>query len=149
MLRPRLTDVHRDARSRPFVHIDRETRVSAPSAIPPNGCPGSNAGGMPAPRATGGRIRAMTGSASLSWTLEPGVLIGVAIVGGAYVARWRAVRAGNTPRPAADAPVWRLCCFLGAQLVTLIALVSPIDALADQLFLMHMVQHVLLLDVVP
>ncbi len=31
----------------------------------------------------------------------------------------------------------------------LIALVSPIDALADQLFFMHMVQHMLLLDVVP
>jgi putative membrane protein len=31
----------------------------------------------------------------------------------------------------------------------LVALVSPLDALADQLFFMHMVQHVLLLDVVP
>jgi putative membrane protein len=88
-------------------------------------------------------------SANLSWTLEPGVLIGVAIVGSAYVARWHAVRTGNSPRPAADAPVWRLCCFLGALLCTLIALVSPIDALADQLFLMHMIQHMLLLDVVP
>jgi putative membrane protein len=91
----------------------------------------------------------MNVSANLSWTLEPGVLIGVVLVGGAYIARWRAVRTGNSSRPAADAPVWRLSCFLGALLGTLIALVSPIDALADQLFLMHMVQHVLLLDVVP
>jgi len=44
--------------------------------------------------------------ANLSWTLEPGVLIGVAIVGGVYVARWREVRIGNSARPAADAPVW-------------------------------------------
>jgi putative membrane protein len=87
-------------------------------------------------------------SPDLSWTLEPGVLIGVAIVGGAYVSRWWRVRTGS-PRPAADAPVWRLCCFLGSLLGALIALVSPIDALADQLFFMHMIQHVLLLDLAP
>jgi cytochrome c oxidase assembly factor CtaG len=87
-------------------------------------------------------------SANLSWTLEPGVLAGVAIVGGAYVWRWRAVRL-DSRRPGTDAPVWRLCCFLGALAFTLAALVSPIDALADQLFFMHMIQHVLLLDVVP
>jgi putative membrane protein len=87
--------------------------------------------------------------ADLSWTLEPGVLVGVAIVGGAYASRWRAVRTGSSAQPEADAPIWRLCCFLGSLLGALIALVSPIDALADQLFSMHMVQHVLLLDVVP
>ena len=88
-------------------------------------------------------------SANLSWSLDPGVLVGVAVVGGAYVARWRRVRRGRSARPAADAPIWRLCCFVGSLLCALIALVSPIDALADQLFLMHMVQHMLLLDVVP
>jgi putative membrane protein len=88
-------------------------------------------------------------SANLSWSLDPGVLVGVAIVGGAYVARWRQVRTGHSARPRVDAPIWRLCCFIGSLLCTLIALVSPVDALADQLFLMHMVQHMLLLDVVP
>ncbi|HEV2974247.1 MAG TPA: cytochrome c oxidase assembly protein [Solirubrobacteraceae bacterium] len=88
-------------------------------------------------------------SANLSWSPEPGVLIGVAIVGGLYVRRWWAVRHGDSTRPANDAPVWRLCCFIGSLLVALIALVSPVDALADQLFLMHMVQHMLLLDAVP
>jgi putative membrane protein len=88
-------------------------------------------------------------SPNLNWSLEPGVLIGVAIVGGAYVSRWRRVRRGSSLRPTVDAPVWRLCCFLGALLVALIALVSPVDALADQLFFMHMIQHMLLLDLVP
>jgi putative membrane protein len=97
--------------------------------------------------ASGARIFPM--SPNLSWSLEPGVLIGVVIVGGAYVRRWWQVRQGASPRPAADAPIWRLCCFIGSLLVTLIALVSPIDALADQLFLMHMIQHMLLLDLVP
>jgi putative membrane protein len=88
-------------------------------------------------------------SPDASWTFEPGVIIGVAIVGGAYVARWRRVRRARSSRRKADAPVWRLLCFLGALLLVLIALVSPVDALADQLFFMHMVQHMLLLDLVP
>jgi len=85
----------------------------------------------------------------LSWSLEPGVLIGVALVGGLYVARWRTVRSGPSPARAHEAPVWRLCCLLGSLIAVLIALVSPVDALADQLFLAHMVQHMLLLDLVP
>ncbi len=81
----------------------------------------------------------------LTWTLEPGVLIGVLLVGGAYLKRWLEVRRSSR-RPQADAPVWRLCSFMAALLVSMVALVSPIDALADQLFFMHMVQHMLLLD---
>ena len=45
--------------------------------------------------------------------------------------------------------MWRLCCFAGSVLVTLAALISPIDALADQLFFAHMIQHMLLLDLAP
>jgi putative membrane protein len=88
-------------------------------------------------------------SPNLSWTLSPGVLIGAALVLGVYVRRWRAVRHGSSPRAASEAPVWRLCCFLGSILVTVIALISPIDALADQLFFAHMIQHMLLLDLAP
>jgi putative membrane protein len=86
--------------------------------------------------------------ANLNWTLEPGVLIGVALVGGTYVRRWRHVRQASK-RPKADAPVWRLLCFLASLTISLIALASPVDALADQLFFMHMVQHMLLLDLTP
>ncbi|MBA3807127.1 MAG: cytochrome c oxidase assembly protein [Solirubrobacterales bacterium] len=87
--------------------------------------------------------------ADLSWTFSPGVLIGVAIVSGAYVRRWRAVRSGDSPRRESEAPVWRLCCFMASVAVVLVALVSPIDALADQLFFAHMIQHTLLLDLAP
>jgi putative membrane protein len=87
-------------------------------------------------------------SPKLSWSLQPGALISVALVGAVYLKRWREVRA-SSPRPGHDAPVWRLCCFMGALLATLGALISPLDALADQLFCMHMVQHMLLLDVAP
>jgi putative membrane protein len=88
-------------------------------------------------------------SANLSWTFSPGVLLGAAVVAGAYLRRWRAVRMSPSPRRATDAPVWRLCCFLASVVIALIALISPLDALADQLFFMHMVQHMLLLDLVP
>jgi cytochrome c oxidase assembly factor CtaG len=85
---------------------------------------------------------------NLSWTLSPLPILAAAALGGAYLARWRRVRGGPGARPG-DAPVWRLICFQGALLCTLIALVSPLDALAEALFSMHMVQHVLLLDVAP
>ncbi len=78
-------------------------------------------------------------AADTSWTLDPGPILLVAIVAGAYVVRWRR----------SDASPGRLALFLAGMLVALLALVSPIDALGEQLFLMHMVQHVLLLDVAP
>ena len=88
-------------------------------------------------------------SPNLSWTLSPGVVIGAALVAGVYLRRWWAVRTSGSPRAAADAPVWRLGCFMGAVATALIALISPVDALADQLFFVHMIQHMLLLDAVP
>jgi len=39
--------------------------------------------------------------------------------------------------------------FAGGILTILIALVSPLDSLGDQLMVMHMVQHMLLLDLAP
>jgi cytochrome c oxidase assembly factor CtaG len=88
-------------------------------------------------------------SPDLSWTFSPGVLAVAVLAAAVYVRRWAAVRGARSPRAAAEAPVWRLCCFLGAVAVALGALVSPLDSLADQLFFAHMVQHILLLDVAP
>ncbi len=88
-------------------------------------------------------------SPNISWTFSPGVLIGAGLVGTAYCKRWWHVRTGPSPRRTREAPVWRLCCFLGSILASLIALISPIDSLADQLFFMHMIQHILLLDISP
>src|SRR5262249_49909041 len=84
-----------------------------------------------------------------SWTRQPDAVAGPAIAAGAYVRPWRLVRLGSSPRRTTDAPVWRLCCFLGSLMLAVVALISPVDALADQLFFMHMVQHMLLLDLVP
>ena len=76
-------------------------------------------------------------AADTSWTFEPGAIALLTVATVVYVRRWRA----------AGAPGIRLASFLAGILVTAIALFSPIDALGEQLFVMHMVQHVLLLDI--
>lgn len=81
-----------------------------------------------------------------SWTLAPGPLLTIALLGGLYVTRWARVRAANGP---AAAPVWRLAVFCTGLAFLVAALISPIDALAEQAFAMHMTQHVLLIDLAP
>jgi len=85
----------------------------------------------------------------LSWSPTPWIIASCAIFLGVYVWRWRNVRRAAGPRRAVEAPVGRLLCAVGAMLVLLAALISPIDSLAEQLFFMHMVQHMLLLDIAP
>ncbi len=83
---------------------------------------------------------------TISWTFEPSVLIGVAALGALYLLGWRQARAtGSAHKPGYG----RLALFAMGLAVVLAALVSPIDALGDQLLLMHMVQHILLLDFAP
>jgi cytochrome c oxidase assembly factor CtaG len=50
---------------------------------------------------------------------------------------------------AASQPWWRTACFFGGLLTIVVALETPIDTYADQLFWVHMLQHVLLLTVAP
>jgi len=79
-----------------------------------------------------------------SWTWSPGVLIALAAYAALYVGRWRRVRAERGPR---GADFWRLAAFTGGLVAVFVALISPIDRLAEQMFVWHMAQHVLLLDV--
>jgi putative membrane protein len=82
----------------------------------------------------------------LSWSLEPSVLIGVGAMVVLYVAAWLRGRAPGEPhRPS----FWRLGLFAAGVATILVALVSPLDSLGDQLMVMHMVQHILLLDIAP
>jgi putative membrane protein len=85
-------------------------------------------------------------SPTIQWSPEPSVLIGVAAIAVLYLLGWRRGRATGSPhRPGFG----RMALFAGGLLAVLAALVSPIDALGDQLLVMHMVQHVLLLDIAP
>ena len=71
-----------------------------------------------------------------AWNLSPLLLTGLALA-------WLAHRRG---RPGGrDADVRRARCFAGALLALAVALVSPLDALAEALASAHMVQHVVLI----
>jgi putative membrane protein len=87
-----------------------------------------------------------TVSPQVSWSLEPSVLVGVAVLAGAYGWAWRRARRPGAPHPPGFG---RLALFAGGLLCVLGALISPLDSLGDQLMVMHMVQHMLLLDVAP
>ena len=77
----------------------------------------------------------------LEWSFEPGIVIPLLIGGlwyarGAYVLRSRSQHA---PRATA------MLMFAGGWLTLVLALVSPVHELSEQLFSMHMVQHELLM----
>ena len=85
-------------------------------------------------------------SPPITWTLEPSVLVFILAASVLYAWAWRRARGPGEPHP----PGWgRLALFAGAMLCVLAALISPIDALATDLLLVHMVQHLLLLDLMP
>jgi putative membrane protein len=88
----------------------------------------------------------LAAAANTSFSLAPGpILICLALLG-TYGVRWWHVRREDGAR---GAPVERLLAWVGGVLCLAAALISPIDNLADQVFAMHMVQHVLLLDIAP
>ena len=74
------------------------------------------------------------------------MLVAIAAALWLYVPRWRRVRAEHGTRGAGR---WRLASFLAGLLAIFGALISPIDSIADDLFFVHMIQHVLLLDIAP
>jgi putative membrane protein len=80
----------------------------------------------------------------ISWTWSPGVLVLLALAVFVYVRRWRAARSEVGPNAASG---WRLASFLAGITAMFAALISPIDRLGEQLFVMHMLQHILMLDV--
>jgi putative membrane protein len=91
-------------------------------------------------------VHVLAVAADTSFSLAPGPILIVLVLIGVYARRWRQVRASGNPRGAE----WhKLAAWLGGVLCIAIALISPVDTLADQVFFMHMVQHVLLLDFAP
>jgi putative membrane protein len=81
-----------------------------------------------------------------SFTFAPVVLLALAGYGYVYTRRWRTARAEGGDRAASRA---RLALWWAGILALAVALVSPVDRLGEQLATAHMVQHLLLADVVP
>lgn len=75
------------------------------------------------------------------WSLNPPLVL----VLGFAVLYWLGERRTVTPSRKLGAQRLQQGCFYGALVVLAIALCSPIDLLSEELFWVHMVQHVLLL----
>ncbi|MGB6546414.1 MAG: cytochrome c oxidase assembly protein [Candidatus Acidiferrales bacterium] len=80
-----------------------------------------------------------------SWSPPIGISVTVAVVAAIYARGWFAIRA-TRPKYFTG---WRLTSFLLGMLVLWLSIGSPIDAFADVLLSAHMVQHLLLMSVVP
>lgn len=89
----------------------------------------------------------MTDLLAHPWSFEPGVILGLSVITIGYclgVQRlWRSAGTGRgISWPA-------LSYFVSGTLVLILALVSPLDAIADSLQSAHMVQHMLLIVIAP
>jgi putative membrane protein len=80
-----------------------------------------------------------------SWSLEPLQLLPAALVGAMFGKRVHTLARRGTP-----VPRWRQFLFWLGTVLVLVALVSPLDAFAEEeFFSAHMLQHVLLGDLAP
>ncbi len=96
----------------------------------------------------------------LSWDWRLEVVLILVIAGVFYTYGWRRMRALRSGvKRAAGLPAGvergrlatgeRLTAYLGGLVILGLALMSPIDVLASQFFFMHMIQHLLLVMIVP
>jgi len=83
-----------------------------------------------------------------SWTFAPIVLLALVGYATVYTLRWRRVRE-RAARPGRAAGWGRLALWWGGLVGLAVALISPVDRLGEQFATAHMVQHLLLADVVP
>ncbi|MHB0870729.1 MAG: cytochrome c oxidase assembly protein [Chloroflexota bacterium] len=80
---------------------------------------------------------------SSSW--DPTVLGGLSLSALLYAAGWRRLRKPELGHPVLAA--WRAWCFGGGLLFVWLALLSPIGSFSELFFFMHMIQHLLLVEV--
>ena len=80
-----------------------------------------------------------------AWNPDPPGLLLVLIVGVLYVWAYRRLRR-NAPK--FRFPSWHAWCFGAGWLLMVVGLVSPVDTYSDDLFWVHMLQHILITMVV-
>jgi putative membrane protein len=80
------------------------------------------------------------------WTFEPSVIVGVSAISLAYICGWLRARKPGQPHPPGYG---KLALFVISMGCVLVALISPVDAWATDFLFVHMIQHLLLLDLMP
>ncbi len=84
-------------------------------------------------------------AAIASWALEPGVLFGLSLAAIIYLRGWLRVRRLAPHRFSG----WQLAAFFFGLFTIYVAVASPLDAFANFLLSVHMIQHLLLTMVAP
>ncbi|MGI9377159.1 MAG: cytochrome c oxidase assembly protein [Tsuneonella suprasediminis] len=93
-----------------------------------------------APAFAHGDVVAENTSPWTMWQISPEIIIGLVLAGLVY---WRGSRHGLVHEK------WRIAAFFGGLLALFIALVSPVEELADHIFAVHQVEHMLLRTIAP
>jgi putative membrane protein len=83
-------------------------------------------------------------SPDTSWTFDPLQVVPTLLVAFLYGRRVATLHLRGTP-----VPRWRVALFATGIATLLVALVSPVHQLGEQMFSFHMLQHVLLGDLAP
>jgi cytochrome c oxidase assembly factor CtaG len=87
----------------------------------------------------------------MNWTPPPAALLSLEnliqltpalVLGGLYAGRTRTLSRSSHPVPG-----WRQACFYGGLATILVALLSPIGELSDELLYAHMLEHLLMGDI--
>lgn len=85
-----------------------------------------------------------------SWNWRPEIIIPLLLLGTLFVTGWWRLRRRSRQRGwRALGATWRPIAYVAGLLVIGVALMSPIEVLVQQLFFMHMIQHLLLIMIAP
>lgn len=88
-----------------------------------------------------------------SWDVRFVVILPLVVLGTLFVTGWLRLRRRTSDRGRKSwrslGAVWRPISYITGLLVIALALVSPIDVLVQQLFFVHMFQHMLLITIAP
>ena len=80
-----------------------------------------------------------------SWSFDPTIAFGIVVVAILYLRGWFVLNRTSPERFS----VWRAFAFASGLVMLWVAIASPLDAFSGLLLSAHMVQHLLLLSVVP
>lgn len=77
-----------------------------------------------------------------AWDFSPPIVIGLLIAAIGYELASRKLKVANRPAP----PSWQVLSYFGGLLIVAVALMGPLDTFNDELFFLHMLQHLALMQ---
>ena len=78
-----------------------------------------------------------------AWDFSPPIVIGLLVGAIGYYLALRQLKLNHRTAP----PNWQIGCYYGGLVTVAIALLGPLDTFNDELFLLHMLQHLALMQV--